>query len=371
MNRLHRRAIRALVALSLVLLTAACSEAGAQNIEFPVVSRSLALTRITGADMPQTTRFGVYGTDLAIPYVLENGHSIGYWLGDTFTEADPNDLHSGPGWRSPVMLRSGQMPRAGQPIEFDSAAGLAGEGIAPEVMYNGHRSGGEYTVIPTDGISFPETGHHIMSYMSIREWSNGTTNDPEWKTNYAGLAWSPDGNRFYRMGPIWRETPEHDSPFQMWSMQREGDFVYMISVRAGRRPSSDGPMALFRVPWNQMLTLSEYQCWNGTGWGEKCTPILTGSFGEPSLRRLKGGVWAMSYLDVTRPEGPSIVTRFTTSPLPTDGWSEPKVQVTPAQVERGYGGAIHPWSTPENLFLVVSTFQPGKSYGVLLFNGTL
>ncbi|GAB3960468.1 hypothetical protein GCM10027614_82430 [Micromonospora vulcania] len=44
--------------------------------------------RLTGADLDTNSRWRVAGTDLGIPYVLENG-SIGYLFGDTFNTPWP------------------------------------------------------------------------------------------------------------------------------------------------------------------------------------------------------------------------------------------------------------------------------------------
>lgn len=368
------RIMHRLVALAVVLVTllTGCSLANAFNhspqFALPVYVSSLALTRVSGADMPQTMKYAIGGTDLLIPYRLENG-STGYLGGDSFEEANPDGLHSGVGWRSPVLLRSSDMPTYGKPLEFDSAAGLRGEGFAPAIMPNGQRSNGEYTVIPTDGISFPETGEHIVSYMSIKEWSSDTL-DPAWTTNYAGLAWSPDGNMFHRIGPRWRETTEHDSPFQVMSIQRDGDFVYIVSVQAGRRPSPDGSMMLIRVPWHRMLESSAYECWQeNETWGDNCQPILKGAFGEPSLRLLSDGTWALSYLDVTTPQCATIVTHTASSP--EGRWSEAKKQLDCTKLPRLYGGYIHHLSTKKRLVLMVSTFQPNYRYDVSMFFGSL
>src|SRR5688572_12365789 len=129
--------------------------------------------RLTGADLDTATRWRVAGTDLGIPYVLENG-SIGYLFGDTFSTPWPE---SGQDWRSPVMLRSNIHPGAAGGVVFDSAARVAGNGRAPELMHNGHNGVGidglwEVTVIPNDGISFPETGRQLISYMSIENWNS-------------------------------------------------------------------------------------------------------------------------------------------------------------------------------------------------------
>ena len=59
----------------------------------------------------------------------------------------------------------------------------------------------------------------------------------------------------------------------MWTMQRDGDYVYVFSVRAGRQ---DGPMMLRRVRWDRLFYPESYEGWgwNGTnwGWGRPCTP---------------------------------------------------------------------------------------------------
>lgn len=114
--------------------------------------------RLTGADLDTNRRWQIAGTDLGIPYVLENG-SIGYLLGDTFNTPWPEGPPLPNDWRSPVMLRSHAHPGAADGVIFDNAAGVLGDGRAPELMHNGHRGIGidglwEVTVIPNDGISF-------------------------------------------------------------------------------------------------------------------------------------------------------------------------------------------------------------------------
>lgn len=57
--------------------------------------------RLTGEDLDTGHRWGVAGTDLGIPYLLENNESIGYIFGDTFSTQFPEDDND---WRSPVIL---------------------------------------------------------------------------------------------------------------------------------------------------------------------------------------------------------------------------------------------------------------------------
>lgn len=334
--------------------------------------------RLTGADLDTNWRWRVAGTDLGIPYVLENG-SIGYLFGDTFNTPFPEGPPLPNDWRSPVLLRSNVHPGAAGGVVFDSAAKVWGNGRTPEIMHNGHNGIGidgiwEVTVIPTDGISFPETGRQLVSYMSIQHWNSSGPLGPLWKSSYAGLAFSDNGNDYIRTGLKWWNNSANTDPFQMWTMQRDGDWVYVFSVRAGRQY---GPMMLRRVPWEQLFYPGSYQGWgwNGSnwGWGRPCTPILNGRFGEPSVRRLADGTWAMSYLNC---DIGCIVTR--TAPGPDRVWTPERIQVTSLQEPGLYGGFIHPWSTTGSgrLHLMVSkwTFGPdGRStaYHVSQYAGAL
>lgn len=313
----------------------------------PSGSQPATLQRVTGADMPSCTQFQVCGTDLGIPYRLENG-SVGYLFGDTFTSAQPG----GPGWRSNVMLRSTTVPSPSTRIVFDSAAGIAGNGYAPEIVASAHDTSGrgEWTNIPTDGISFPETGDQIISYMSVRTWDSHRA---DWETNHSGIAWSNDGNTFHHMGPIWANNGANNDPNQMMSMQRGDDgFVYIVSVRAGRQHT---PVNLQRVPWDQMFNKDLYECWDGYGWGTNCEALFSGMIGEPSLRRLSDGTWAIAYLNLQKG---AIVTRHASQP--NGPWSAEKVQITGVELPNLYGGFIHPDSTPNNLTLMVSTWTNNR-----------
>jgi hypothetical protein len=317
--------------------------------------------RITGADMDPCLRWQVCGTDLGV--VFEGKDGVDYAVfGDTFSTRDPAEGH---GWRSPVMLRTSHEPSLGAPLVYESAVGIDGDGMAPEVIQNGHNNGEEFTVIPNDGVTLPN-GQVLLSYQSVRNWEKeGTAN---WRTNYTGLAVSSDGNSFSRNGPMWPNDEMNRDPFQMQSMQLDGDWVYMISVRAGRQ---SGPMMLQRVPWEQALDLNAYQCWNGSDWARECEPILRGRFGEPSLRKLEDGIWAMSYLNISTGD---IVTR--TADSPTGPWSDEKVQIPDAIADNGYGGSIYYGSTKRKLTLFVSNWSNTpddrpERYDVSQFNGTL
>lgn len=335
-------------------------------IEQPLIAPiERGVTRDTGMDMDPCWKFTVCGTDLMVPFLLPNG-SVGYMTGDTFATKGPYEQDLPPGgdkWRSPVMLRSAEMPALGDPITFDSAAGLAGNGIAPEFIYNSHRrNGSEITVFPNDAVSLPD-GSIVVSYQSVG--GEITPDNANWSTNYSGLAISTDGNHFERLlsgphghaglgDPVWMNNERGTDESQMWSMQLDGEYVYIISVRAGR---TSGPMIALRVPWRQIRDKGAYECWNGNGWGGECKPILPDSkYGEPSLRKLddgtREGLWVMSYVDYTYTQ---LMTR--TAKSPTGPWSEPKMQMDWHELNALYGGFIHPYSTPDHLILMVSTWQ--------------
>jgi hypothetical protein len=323
------------------------------SLGLAVIHAAVFKKRLTGVDLDTNKRWTVAGTDLGIPYVLENG-SVGYLFGDTFNTAFPEGPPLPNDWRAPVMLRSAVNPGDPSGIVFDSAAKVSGNGRAPEILNlcahnlpGGNWPTDEISCIPNDGISFPETGRQVISFQSINSWAN------PWRARYSTLAYTDNGNDFIRVPDLaWWNVEENTDPFQMWTMQRDGDWVYVFSVRSGRQK---GPMMLQRVNWEKMFDQSAYQGWGWDGqtwgWGRPCTPILNGVFGEPSVRKLDNTTWVMAYLNC---ETLNIVTR--TAKGPDQMWSNEKVQVNFAEEPNLYGGFIHPWSKPgdNNLHLMVS-----------------
>jgi len=302
-------------------------------------------------DLTPVTKYGVGGTDLGIPFTLENG-STGYLFGDTFSSLMPG----GANWRSPVALRSHEPIENG--IEFDSAYKLAGEGLAPEIIANQHNTSGngEFTIIPNDGISFPETGRQIISYMSVRNWDNGT-----WRTNNTGFAYSDNGNDFVKLNWQWNNNWAGTDILQMVSMQREGNWVYLLSTSNGRH-LTDG-LYLRRVPWDKMFDPFAYEhwTWNGTWqWTKNYNwffhPILAGRFGEPSLRKLKDGRWVISVIDAANDR-----LSLYDAPTVTSVWNH-RTLISNTSSESIYGGFVHPNSTSQSLHVILSKWNATK-YG--------
>jgi hypothetical protein len=71
-----------------------------------------------------------------------------------------------------------------------------------------------YSCIPNDGISFHETGRQIISFQSINRW------DPApWRSRYATLAYSDDGNKFIRVPNLaWWNNEQNTDPYQVISL---------------------------------------------------------------------------------------------------------------------------------------------------------
>lgn len=327
------------------------------------VASAVFVKNLTGSS--QTGSWGVGGTDLGFPVRLRDGR-FGFFFGDTFESLAPG----GPGWRSPVMLRS-TTTNLDQGIAFNSAAG---GGYAKEILPNAHDTrqlpgieapGTEFTVIPGDALTIGTRTY--LSVMSVHAWDS-----EDWKTNFTYLAYSDDAGENWSLSQArWDNHP--GALDQCWTMERHGGYVYVISTAFGRNKPAG--MILRRVPEAQILTPAAYQGWGwteqtGWAWGNAPTPIIPGRIGEMSVRYVQG-TWVLAYFD---PEAYAIVTRTAAR---IDGlWSEPTVQVkggdwgaTDGTYGQIYGGYIHPASTLDNLHLIVSQWNTatGTPYHAMQF----
>ncbi len=337
---------------------------------------AVEIERITGADLDACRQYRVCGTDLGIVYRRADG-TFAHAFGDTFEIRDPANQVGSEGWRSPVILYSDVTQGSDEPFAFTGAANIGPNGMARSVMDNRWYTGQEHSVIPNDGISFPETGDEIISFMSIDHWHD--VGESDWTTHYAGLAHSRDGQFFDRdIGPIWPNNADNTDPYQMWSMHRDGPWVYIVTTRAGRQT---GPIMMMRVRWDRLLEKDAYSYWNGKRWGpqEQARPILSGRFGEPSLMKVADDLWVLSLLEygVNPDTGElnwQIVTH--TAPHPSEDWGNKKVQITEQRFPRLYGGFLRPGSTPLELDFYVSTWREhseelDQRYDVTIFRGSV
>ena len=331
--------------------------------------------RITGADLDTCIQWRVCGTDLGIAYKRADGKTS-YIFGDTFPIRDPAQQVGTQGWRSPVILQSDIVPVRGMIFNFTGANNTGPYGTARAVMDNRWYTGEEHTVIPNDGISFSETGDSLISFMSVDHWND--VGESDWTTNYASIAFSQDDQYFDRIGPVWQNNANNTDPYQMWSMQRDGQWVYIVTTRAGRQ---SGPMMLMRVRWDSLLEKDAYTYWNGVTWSyqEQALPIMYGRFGEPSLMKVANDLWVLSYLEqYINPQSGEVKWQIVTQTAsnPSAKWRNKKVQITEHQFPRLYGGFLHPDSTPLGLIFFVSTWREesekfDQRYDVTIFHGTV
>ncbi|WP_025353284.1 DUF4185 domain-containing protein [Nocardia nova] len=322
----------------------------------------------TGASSVNRTdkRWQVNGTDLGIMWESGPGE-IATAFGDTVGHGFHPPGGMGEDWRSNLLAFS---------TNRDLDKGLIIDHMvtdarchAAEVLSSRKKDNIEITTIPTSGFTLPHQGsadgtRQFMSYMSIRTWNSipGT-----FYTNYGGIAYSDDH------GQTWTKDPYAKwdnifglANFQVSAMVPQGGYVYLFGTPNTRL----GSVGLARVPADQVLDTSAYQYWHDGSWtpvggSDSATPIAQGPAGELSVRYdTARGVWQMSYLDTAKA---SIVMRESDAPQGDWSPSATLVQVTPQYPEL-YGGFIHPWSTPSDLYFTISTWS---DYNVYLMHARL
>jgi hypothetical protein len=287
-------------------------------------------------------KLGVGGTDLGIPVRQPDG-KIAYVFGDTF------DQHTagGPGWRSPVLLRS-EPGNLGAGITF---TGAAGGPYAKQILDYSHADARYTTWLPSDVITIG--GRMYLHYMVNQGLGN---------VRWSEIAYSDDnGENWASSGTRW-EGSEDQNLRQLWTWARGGDgYVYVLSTSFTRTD----PIVLHRVPENQMLDKSAYEPWgwkDGTwAWGNPASVVLNGSFGELCLRKVETK-WVLSWFNAEDYDITIKVFDSPTSNLYEAATYKPikggafgaENDTTVAQL---YGGYIHPDSTLANLHLVVSQWN--------------
>lgn len=303
----------------------------------------IAMTRkIRDLTGPGTSakQWGVGGTDLGIPVRQPDGQ-IAYIFGDTFE----NDGVGGPGWRSPVLLRSapGGLDAG---IEF---TGAAGGQYAKQLLAYDHNDV-HSTWLPSDVITIgPRMYLHYMVNKGLGNvlWSEIATSDDN------GENWTPSGTSW--------AGDENAGLRQLWTWERGDDgYVYTLSTAFTR----DRGIILHRVPEDKLLDRAAYEPWGFAGawaWGNPATEVLTGKFGELCLRRVEDR-WVLAWFnagdyDITIKvfDGPTsnLYEATTYKPIKGGAWGF-EDDTTVAQL---YGGYIHPDSTLHQMHLIVSQWN--------------
>ncbi|MBE9376616.1 DUF4185 domain-containing protein [Saccharopolyspora sp. HNM0983] len=319
------------------------------------------VTDLTGPGL--TERFGIGGTDLGAVATAPDGRLVAVF-GDTFERAGIG----GPGWRSPVVLFA-DPSGIGSGLRWTGAAGRGdyAEQILPyqhdTVIHGKHVS----TVIPTDLITVGGAMFlHVMVCAGIgnvhwTEVHRSTDNGQSWQ--HTGTTWPGD-----HLGGL----------FQMltWELGDDG-MVYAFSTGFQR----DRGLLLQRVPADR---LTDPNAWEGWGfrdgawaWGNPPTIVLTGAYGELSLRRVAdrwllacfdAGNYRMDVRDLNGPTDNLYEARLSTALQGTSWRGEDHRAGGVAQL---YGGYIVPGSSIDELHLVVSQWNTQKNwpYRAMQFTG--
>lgn len=337
------------------------------------------IDRTTGPD--RTTWLGVNGTDLGYLTLTNHGYVIG-----TFGDTTDGEFPGGPGWRSPVMLRTSNRDLQNG-IRWDNAVG--GQRAKQVVDYQHNTDAGRndadhpFTVIPNDAVHLPD-GTYLLSAHHIKSWDRqgrygwvtfcnrfykSTQRDAEvWEpTRWADLA-SHGPVQFNNDGGAWRV-------FQNATLAVDGDYLYMFGTESGR--AREGGIYLARVPWREWDRLFSWQFWGWTGarweWGAtNPTPILlpslnAGTIGEINVQVIEG-TWYLSYMEYGGGDALDYGAAVTRAAERPDGvWTAPQVHVTSWDSPNPYAPALHPYSTKDNAYMHLSQWTAGKFYGCHLF----
>jgi D-arabinan endo alpha-(1,5)-arabinofuranosidase len=301
-------------------------------------------------------RFGVGGTDLGIAVELADGRT-GFIFGDTFDECRAG----GPGWRSPVMLRSHDttVRRLDSGITFDDAVG--GD-YARQLWDYTHdeppwRNGGFSTSLPADAITID--GRLYLFTMVNRGLHN---------VLWTEITYSDDcGDTWHDAGPDARRLGSHnDGLVQLitWEHDPDSGWVFIIASAFNRRENA----YLYRVRADDLLDRSAWHAWTGGWFRNDPAPLLPAgtTVGEMSLRRVENR-WVFSFFEpssgairvkVLNSPTDDFQTAPTTTVLRNTAWQRtrcsPPDGCTAGTLSQLYGGYIVPGSTLRKLHLLVS-----------------
>ncbi|WP_408639437.1 DUF4185 domain-containing protein [Nocardia yamanashiensis] len=321
----------------------------------PQVSRVREVAKLTGANSINRTdkRWQVQGTDLGIMWESKPGE-IAMAFGDTVGANFHPPGGMGDDWRSNFLAFSTDRELS-DGVTIDRMV-TDSRCHAVELLSSKKLDNVEITTIPTSGFALGD--RQYMSYMSIRTWNSipGT-----WYTNYGGLAYSDDGGEHWTKDPHAKwENIFGVSNFQVASMVPQGDYVYMFGTANTRL----GAVGLARVPKDQLLNTTAYQYWRDGSWVPAVngfvhlSEIAEAPAAELSVRYdADRKVWQMAYLDTAKA---SIVVRE--SDTPQGVWSPGAPMVSALQFPELYGGFIHPWSTGQDLYFTMSTWNDYNVY---------
>lgn len=316
-------------------------DAGSEPPQEPTPTRKVC--DLTG---PGTSAalYRVGGTDLGIAVRQPDGN-IAYIFGDTFEQFTVG----GPGWRSPVLLRSAPGRPSGC-IEFTSAAGGA---YAKQILDYRHDHPDYSTWLPSDAITI---GDRMYLHFMVNQ---GLGN-----VRWTQIAYSDDNGENWTLSDARWPGDAANGLMQLWTWERGDDgYVYVFSTRFNREEA----LILHRVRQEEILNPSAYEPWgyrdDAWGWGNPATVVLPGRFGELSLRRVEDK-WVLAWFNagdyritikVLEHPTSNLYTAPTYEPILGGHWGPGGQSDT--RVAQLYGAYIHPDSTLADLHLIISQWN--------------
>ncbi|MCW4355568.1 DUF4185 domain-containing protein [Hoyosella sp. YIM 151337] len=326
-------------------------------------------------------RFGMSGTDLGIMW--DNGETgdeqqvlIAY--GDTFG----NCLLPGQEWRFNTLMRSSDTslsnglsipdPRTeaepdylygGSPVSVDRP------NFSKQIIDSLHLAPTEITVIPTAGIAVGTTQY--INFMSVRQWGA----PGQWTTNFSAIAVSEDNGENWEVDPGTIRYNQNsgisgatfiagNDNFQMTAYVKRGGYVYTFGTPSGR----SGAARVARVLEDDILSLSEYEYWNGSSWVTGNPGAARNVISAPvSEMSVQWNDFLGKYIAMYTNSLGSVVLR--TADQPQGPWSSAQAIMTAIAWPGGlYAPYIHPWSSGDQLYFTVSLWS---EYNVMLMRTTL
>jgi hypothetical protein len=314
-----------------------------------------------------TDRFGVGGTDLGATVAAPDGRLVSVF-GDTFESAGVG----GPGWRSPVVLFA-DPGSVSDGLRWTGSAGP--DDYAHQVVdytHHGFRRVGRgafawrqvSTVLPTDVITLgDDVWLHVMA---CRGLGNVRVTELH-RSRDSGVTWDPAGCRWpgNHLGGL----------FQMltWELDAAGEWVYALSTGFQRAHG----LLLQRVRPDRIAEPAAWEGWgfDGTtwGWGRPPTVVLTGAYGEMSLRRIPDASGREWWVLVVFDAGNYRIDAYLLSHPTADLYAAPRTTLVhgsgwddedhdAGRVAQLYGGYTLPGSTLSDLHLVISQWNTGTNW---------
>ena len=335
----------------------------------PVLSGPTRILQLlTGPTSPLQTpeKYGVGGTDLGIMW--DNGDSSNPQVLMAFGDTMGDCSIPGNQWRGNVMFRTSDGDLS-DGLSIDSVL-TDSNGLAKEMVPRTNAPG-EVTIIPTAGIAVD--GVQYLRFMSVARWGAPSY----WDTNYSGLAYSTDNGETWTVDgslsrpitdfPAGEGAPEPDhkwfnSQMSAFVHGRNDGYVYEYFTPSGRQ----GAARLARVPREQMRDADAYTYWDGSSWSSSVAdaePVLPKQVSELSVKWHAGlNKFVAMYSSGTD----SVVIR--TADSPEGPWSRATTLIDYSLLQGAYGGFIHPWSSGNDLYYVVTTWN---AYNVFLVHTDL